>query len=182
MVALQFAAARIEQVTALVLVDGATNQFSARPGWSREQAIKDFAPPRFTGTQRETFLSYYRSSPLGERWSPELEENILNIVRLRDDDTVAPRLDFEYHLQIIGAMWDLPTFDLYQIVRCPITLMVADQDPANEAIKAFIRMRKQGISHIKELRPGARLVIMPDTIHDIPLQRPEELAEEIIQG
>jgi pimeloyl-ACP methyl ester carboxylesterase len=66
-------------------------------------------------------------------------------------------------------------------VRCPITLIVADQDPTNETMKAFMRMRKQGIAYINVLRPDARIVIMPDTIHDIPLQRPEELAEEIIR-
>jgi pimeloyl-ACP methyl ester carboxylesterase len=181
MVALQFAATNFKQVTALVLVDGATNQFSSRPGWSREQAIKDLAPPRFAGTSRETFLSYFRSGPLGKQWTPHLEESILNIVQLRDDDTVAPRLDFENHLQVIGAMWDQPTFDLFKQVRCPITLIVADQEPTNETMKAFMRMRKQGIAYINELRPDARIVIMPDTIHDIPLQRPEELAEEIIQ-
>ncbi|HXZ04698.1 MAG TPA: alpha/beta hydrolase, partial [Ktedonobacteraceae bacterium] len=43
MVALQFAAQHVDQVKALVLVDGATNQLSARPGWSREQAMKDLA-------------------------------------------------------------------------------------------------------------------------------------------
>jgi len=58
MVALQFATQRVDQVKALVLVDGATNQLSARPGWSREQAMKDLAPPRFAGTSRENFLSY----------------------------------------------------------------------------------------------------------------------------
>ena len=132
MVALQFAALHVEQVNALVLVDGATNQLSTRAGWSREQAMKDLAPPRFAGTPRETFLSSYRSSPLGEQWSSELEESVLNIVQLREDDTVAPRLDYENHLQIIGAMWDQPTFDLFRKVQCPITLIVADQEPANE--------------------------------------------------
>jgi len=181
MVALQFAAAHVEQVNALVLVDGATNQLSARPGWSREQAIKDLAPPRFAGTPRETFLSYYRSSPLGEQWSSELEECILNIVQLRDDDTVAPRLDYENHLQIISAMWDQPTFDLYCKVHCPITLIVADQEPINEAMKEFMNMRKQGIAHIQEVRSDARIVIIQNTMHDIPLQRPEELAELIVK-
>ncbi|HEX9134132.1 MAG TPA: alpha/beta hydrolase [Ktedonobacteraceae bacterium] len=182
MVALQFAATHVEQVTSLVLVDGATNQLSSRPGWSREQAIKDLAPPRFAGTPRETFLSYYRNGPLREQWTPQLEESILHIVRLRDDDTVAPRLDFENHLQVIGAMWDQPTFGLFKRVRCPITLIVADQEPASETMKAFMSMRKQGLAQIQELRPDVRIVIMPDTIHDIPLQRPEELVEEIIQG
>jgi hypothetical protein len=113
--------------------------------------------------------------------TPQLEESILQIVQLRDADTVTPRLDFENHLQVIRAMWDQPTFDLYKKVSCPLKLIVADQDPVNEAMKAFMRMRKQGLAHIQELRPEVRIAIMPDTIHDIPLQRPKELAEEIIQ-
>ncbi len=181
MVALQFAALHVEQVRALVLVDGAANQLSARPGWSREQAMKDLAPPRFAGTPRETFLSYYRHSPLGEQWSSELEESVLNIVQLCDDDTVAPRLDYENHLQIIGAMWDQPTFDLYRKVRCPVALIVADQEPMSEAMKDFTNMRKQGIAHIQELRPDVRVVVMQNTMHDIPLQRPQELTELIVE-
>ena len=178
-VALQYAATYPDQVTALVLVDGATNQFSQRPGWSREQAIKDLAPPRFAGTPRETFLSYFRSGPLGEQWSPELEESVLHIVQVRDDDTVAPRLDLENHLQVIGAMWDQPTFELYSRVHCPLKLIVAELRPASEQQKAFLNMRREGIARIQELLPTAQIVRMTDTIHDIPLQRPRELAEEI---
>jgi pimeloyl-ACP methyl ester carboxylesterase len=181
MVALQFAAQHVDQVKALVLVDGATNQLSKRPGWSREQAMKDLAPPRFAGTSRENFLSYYRSSPLGDQWSSVLEESVLNIVQLRDDDTVAPRLDYENHLQIIGAMWDQPTFELYRELQCPITLIIADQEPTNEAMKEFSAMRKRGIAHILEVRPDVRVVMMQNTMHDIPLQRPEELAELIVK-
>ena len=180
-VALQYAATYPDQVTALVLVDGATNQFSQRPGWSREQAIKDLAPPRFAGTPRETFLSYLHNGPLGQQWSPELEESVLHIVQLRDDDTVAPRLDFENHLQVIGAMWDQPTFELYSRVRCPVKLVVAELQPASEQQKTFLAMRREGIARIQELCPSAQIVRMPDTIHDIPFHRPRELAQEIIE-
>src|SRR5947209_4016802 len=151
MVALQYAATHVDNVTALVLVDGATNQFSLRPNWSREQAMIDLAPPRFAGTPRETFLSYFRSGPLGQQWTPELEDIALHIVQLRDDDTVAPRLDFENHLQVIGAMWDQPTFDLYQQVRCPITLVVAEQEPTSETQEMFFRMRRDGLARIQAL-------------------------------
>src|ERR1700694_5980107 len=161
-VALQYAATYPDQVTALVLVDGATNQCSLRPGWSREQAIKHLAPPRFAGTPRETFLSYFRGSPLGKQWSPELEESVLHIVQVLDDDTVAPRLDFENHLQVIGAMWDQPTFELYSRVHCPVKLIVAEQQPTSEQQKAFSAMRREGIARIQELCPTAQIVRMPD--------------------
>lgn len=179
MVALQYAATHTRNVTALVLVDGATNQFSLRPNWSREQAMIDLAPPRFAGTPRETFLSYFRTGPLGQQWTPQLEDSILHIVQLREDDTVAPRLDFEKHLQIIEAMWDQPLFDLYSQVLCPIKIIVAEQQPTTEAQEMYMRLRQQGITRIQTLRPDVRVVHMPDTIHDIPLQRPAQLAGEI---
>ena len=181
MVALNYAAVHNNEVTSLVLVDGATNQLSLRPNWSREQALKDLAPPRFAGTPRETFLSYIRRGPLAEQWTPELEDIMLHIVQLRDDDTVAPRLRFENHLQIIEAMWDQPTFDLYRQVTCPVTLIVAEQEPTDEARTEFARMRQQGLAQIQAINPAVRIVRMANTIHDIPLQRRAELAEEILR-
>jgi pimeloyl-ACP methyl ester carboxylesterase len=181
-VALQYAVAHSDNVTAVVLVDGATNQLSLRPGWTREQAIKDLAPPRFAGTPRDAFLSHFRSGPLGQQWSPQLEDSILHIVRLQEDNTVAPNLDFENHLQIIGAMWDQPLFELYQKVHCPIKLIVAEQESENEAQEAFLHRKRQGIAHIQTLCPGIEIVWMPNTIHDIPLQRPAQLAQEIISA
>ena len=179
-VALEYAVSQSDNVTALVLVDGATNQLSLRPGWTREQAIKDLAPPHFAGTPRDTFLSYFCSGPLGKQWSSQLEDSILHIVRLREDNTVAPNLDFENHLQIIGAMWDQPLFELYQRVHCPIKLIVAEQEPENEGQEAFLRMKRQGITRIQALCPGIDIVWVPNTIHDIPLQRPAQLVQEII--
>ncbi len=181
-VALQYAATYPARVTALTLVDGATNQLAHRPGWTREQALVDLAPPRFAGTPRETFLSYFKSGPLGQQWTPEMEDSVLHIVQLRDDDTVAPRLDFENHLQIIGAMWDQPTVELYPRVRCPLKLIVAEQQHSSEEQQTFFARRNDGIARIQSIVPSVQVARMPDTIHDIPLQRPRELAEEIMSN
>lgn len=181
MVVLQYAATFPTQVSSLVLVDGATNQLSLRPNWSREQALIDLAPPRFAGTPREAFLAFYQRGPLGEQWSSELEDSVLHIVQLRADDTVAPRLAFENHLQIIGAMWDQPTLSLYQLVRCPVKLVVAEQSGVPAGREEFARQRRESIATIQRLNPSVQVVVMPDAIHDIPLQRPQRLAEEIRQ-
>lgn len=181
MVALQYAATYPERVTALVAVDGATFQLSQRVGWSREQARKELAPPRFAGTPRQTFLSYFRSGLLGRQWTPDLEDIILHIVQLREDDTVAPRLSFENHLQIIDAMWDQPTLDLYAQVHCPVTLIVARQPARDEQQEARLRLQQENLARLQDRYPNIAVVLIPDTIHDIPLQRPEELAQEIMQ-
>ena len=60
-------------------------------------------------------------------------------------------------------------------------LIVADQEPVNEAMKDFMKMRKQDIEYIQEVRPDVSLVVMHNTMHDIPLQRPEELAKLIAE-
>jgi len=182
MVALQYTASYPDLVTTLVLVDGAANQLSLHPNWSREQARKDLAPPRFAGTPREKFLSSIRRGPLGQQWTPELEETMLHIVQLREDDTVAPRLTFENHLQIIDAMWDQPTFDLYRRITCPATLIVAEREPSGEVEEERYRTRQKNLASISALCPMLRIVPMLNTIHDIPLQRPTQLTEEIVRS
>ncbi len=181
-VVLQYAADHPDNVAALILVDGATNQMSSRTGWTREQFLQELAPPRFAGTPSKTYLGYMRSGPLGRQWSPELEEILLHIVHLRDDDTVAPRLHFDNHMQILSSMWDQRIFDLYQQVTCPITLIVAESGMDREPRPGYTAWREEGLARIQTLRPDLRLVRMADTIHDIPLQRPAQLAEEILQA
>jgi pimeloyl-ACP methyl ester carboxylesterase len=181
-VALEYAATYPDEVSTLLLVDGANGQLSARSGWSREIAIERLAPPRFAGTSRTAFLERVKQGPLSQQWSEQLEEILLNIVELRSDNTVAPRLAFENHLQIIGSMWDQPTFSLYQRVRCPITLIVAEPPVVSETMADYFRERRAGLEQIQQLRPDITILHMADTIHDIPLQRPQELAEIILQA
>lgn len=180
-VVLQYAATYPEQVPAIVLVDGGTNQLSARSGWTREEAMKALAPPRFAGTPRGVFLSRIQIGPLGQQWTPELEDIMLHIVQLRDDDTVAPRLEYENHLKIVSAMWDQPTFDLYNQVRCPILVIVAEQDATTEQQRMMQQARNEGLARIQSLNSNVTIIRMPNTIHDIPLQRPQKLFEEITE-
>jgi len=77
-------------------------------------------------------------------------------------------------------MWDQSTFDLYRRVTCPVKLIVAEPQTSGEARREFFALRLEGIVRIQEICPRLELVRMPDTIHDIPFQRPRELAEEIV--
>lgn len=181
MVALEYAAAQPD-LSAVILVDGALHQFSHRSGWSLEQALRDLAPPRYAGVTRATFLSFYEHSPLAQRWTPEIEASVLHLVEQYPDGTIAPRLTFENHLRIIEAMWQQPTLDLYPRVTCPIHIVLAEREPVDEVSRQHALLRQQGIEQVLALQPTARVVRMPDTIHDIPLQRPDALAEEILAG
>ncbi|MGH2510262.1 MAG: alpha/beta fold hydrolase [Ktedonobacteraceae bacterium] len=180
MAALEYAAVPQAELSALVLVDGALQQFSQRPGWSLEQALRELAPARYAGVSRETFLAFFGTSFLAKVWTPAIEESVLHLVEQYPDGTVAPRLSFETHLQIIEAMWYQSTVELYTRVQCPLHIIVAEREPQNARDRQRADLRNHGLEQIRTLQPTARIVRMLDTVHDIPLQRPAELAEEIL--
>lgn len=179
-VALEIGAAHPERVAALALVDGGFGMLRQRPGATWEQISRDLAPPEFAGTPRETFLGWVRSSI--PNWRPELEEIELNIVELRPDNTVGPRLSRTNHMRILRAMWDEDPEAIYAAIRAPVLYVLAHPSGATEASDAFLAAKRQGITRAQALLTGSPRVEvewMADTVHDIPLQRPEALAERL---
>jgi pimeloyl-ACP methyl ester carboxylesterase len=180
-VALQYAATYPDDTHALVLVDGGFTQMSARPGWTKEQMLKNLAPPQFAGTPAETFLGFGRRGALAEVWSPAIEDALLHIVELRPDGTVAPRLSLANHLQILEAMWDQPTLALYDRVACPILLVCPLQEGGDERQRQFQESKRASIAQLQERHADVRVEYLADTIHDVPFQRPAVLAGLIAQ-
>ncbi len=180
-VVVQYAATHPEDVRGVVLVDGGFTQMGQRPGWTKERMLKDLAPPPFAGTPAETFLGYFRRGALGEVWNPAYEEIALNIVQLRPDGTVAPRLALANHLQILEAMWEQPTLALYERITCPILIICPEQEPADDRTRQFLQVKRESIAKLLERHPGIRVEYLENTIHDVPLQRPALLAD-LIEG
>jgi pimeloyl-ACP methyl ester carboxylesterase len=185
-VALELAARHPDRVTALLLVDGGFGMLRERPGATWEQISRDLAPPRFAGTPRETFLGWVRQSIPNA--GPAVEEIELNIVELRPDDTVAPRLSFEHHMRILRAMWDEDADALFGKVRAPTLYALAEGlRPEVEAVAAaedgFLAAKRRGaeLAHQRmSAAPTVEVLWMADTVHDIPLQRPDALAARMV--
>jgi pimeloyl-ACP methyl ester carboxylesterase len=180
-VALEFAAGHPESVVSVLLVDGGFGMLRQRPGASWEQISRDLAPPEFAGTPAETFVGWMRAH--NPNWRSELEEIALNIVELRADGTVGPRLSRANHMRILRAMWDEDPTLIYPAVQAPVLYVLAEPPPASGAQgSGHATLKRQGIMQATKLLVSAPQVTvdwMPDTIHDIPLQRPEELARRM---
>jgi pimeloyl-ACP methyl ester carboxylesterase len=177
-VALEFAAAHPERVAALALVDGGFGMLRQRPGATWEQISHDLAPPDFAGTPRDTFLGWIHSGIPGAATRPEVDEIELNIVELRPDDTVGPRLSRAHHMTILRALWDEDAEATYAAIRCPVLYVLAEPAPGG-GDDAFLTAKRAGIATAERLLSGAPRVTvdwMRATVHDIPLQRPEALA------
>lgn len=179
-VTLELGAAHPERCAALALVDGGFGMLRQRPGATWEKISEELAPPDFVGTPRETFLGWMRQSI--PNWRPELENIMLNIVELRPDDTVGPRLSRTNHMKILRTMWDEDPEAVYREIRAPVLYVLAVASGATEESDAFLAVKRQGIETARELMtraPHVEVEWWSDTIHDIPLQRPEELAQHI---
>jgi pimeloyl-ACP methyl ester carboxylesterase len=181
-VALALAATYPERVAGLVLVDGGVGDMQSRPGTSWEQVERDLRPPDFAGTPRAAFIERMRSRA-DLPWRPELEEIVLNIVALRSDGTVGPRLAWEHHRRILRSLWEFHPQEYFGRVTCPVAVILADRGQRNDPRAATFQEAKQrgadaawaGFTQAAQ----KRILWYTETAHDIPLHRPEELAADI---
>ena len=183
-VALELAAAQPGLAAGLIFVDGGTIELSARPGWTREQARDDMAPPIFTGFTPEMMRERVIS---GGRFGPNPAEGVVAAVlanfRVREDGTIQANLCRENHLRIIDALWDHKPSQLYPTLQCPALMLPARQSAPDAHDRRF--RREESIAKAESLLPVSKTVWLEDSIHDVPLQRPELVAETIrehIQG
>lgn len=173
-VAVSLAAATPAVPAGIVLVDGGAFDLSATSGMTREEAERTMAPPKIAGTPRDRFVTLARSGDLHDLWSDELEAIIMAGFDLAPDGTVAPRLTFERHMQIVRAIWDYHPAELLPLVACPILLLPTAREGSEAPERKLVEIAEAG-----RLARDARTVWLDNAIHDVPLQHPERVADAI---
>ena len=178
-VALEFAVANSQVPKGLCFVDGGMIQPSARHA-SLDQAREQMAPPIFSGVTLEAFTqrvhSRLASTPQGSiPMSPGAEAAVLANFEVLPDGTIRAWLSRENHLRIIAALWRHHPPELYPRVSCPVLLMPARQLGNSDASERR-RRRETSVAQASSLLPQGKTVWLEDSIHDVPLQRPELVA------
>jgi pimeloyl-ACP methyl ester carboxylesterase len=167
----------------IVLVDGGVIQINDNEGATWEDTRQRLAPPRLAGTPLEAFMARLQSPRPG--WQPDEQDQqiILANFDISEDERVSPHLSFEHHMQIVRAMWEFQTYEKYARVGCPIlALPCRPPEPLDEGQAGFLRRKEQGIDYLLETYPGKLSVHwMEDSVHDVPLQRPETLGRLILE-
>ena len=177
-VALEFAVSNPGVPMGLCFVDGGTIDPSVRHA-TVEQAKEQMAPPIFSGVTIQEFSGRVRDRR--STLSPEAHEIILANFEVLEDDTIRAWLSRDNHLRIIEALWDHHPPALYPQVKCPVLLMPARQQGDPAAAERQSR-REASIAKVAELLPVSKTVWLEDSIHDVPIQRPELVAEVINQS
>jgi pimeloyl-ACP methyl ester carboxylesterase len=165
---------------AIVLVDGGITQMDDRDGETWESISQRLAPPRLDGMTVDAFMRMTRKETTA--WHPDkaIFPILLADFEVDDQDQIAPRLTYERHMRILRAIWDFKTYSHFSQVRCPV-LMVPARPPAphSEFERNWVAAKERGVALAQKSIQNLQVKWMEDTIHDIPLQRPAELARLI---
>ena len=175
-VALQFAAERPGALAGLALVDGALTGVAEWAGPTREDARRRLAPPRFAVPLADWLARAGRFDAVGSGGQPWVRDYLRAGVDVDDQGVARSRFQFDNHMQVVDALYGQRPPDLYPLVDCPVLLCPAAEsadDAAHAQAKRGAAVRASG------LLPSATLTWFEDTMHDIPLQRPAELAAEL---
>lgn len=163
---------------AIVLVDGGLVSLHNGPQDDWESVRERLKPPRLAGMPVEQFLQRVRNGFSG--WEPDeaAVQAILANFTIDEDETIAPHLKLENHLKILHALWQYQPLEALKRVQCPLLAVLAQPPEASDS--EFFQRKQLALPQARQARPDLQVIWMPDSIHDLPLQRPMELAQAIL--
>ena len=176
-VALEFSVAYPSAASGLCFVDGGMVEPSARYP-SLEEARVQMAPPVLTGMTVDQFLERIRNGNQARMMTPRVEEAILANFAVLEDNTIRPQLSRENHIRIIEALWEHHPPQLYPRLECPVLLLPARQR-SNPTAMERQEGKEDGVAAAAGSMQRSKVVWLEDSIHDVPLQRPELVASVI---
>ena len=177
-VALELAVRHPSTPKGLCFVDGGTIEVSANPEMTLEVARREMAPPDFTGMTVEQLMERSRSWQIGPSMTPQMQEIVLAHFEVLGDKTVRARLSRDNHMRIIDALWEHRPSTLYSQVGCPVLMMPARQQGDPHPLARRL-MREESLANAQRLLPRCETVWLEDSVHDVPLQRPQLVASVI---
>ncbi len=108
-------------------------------------------------------------------WSERVKEIVLSVFHTNGDGTISRRLPISQHMQIVRAIWEQQPEQIFPSITCPALLVPAYMDDGSVMVE-WMQAKREGVREALRLMPAARAREMPDTVHDVPVHRPEELA------
>ena len=177
-VALEYAATYQADLGGLCLVDGGTIEISSY-FTSLEVAKAKMAPPDFSGMTLASLRARVRDMDFGFEITPQIHRVVEANFEELADGNIRARLSRTNHMAVIEAFWDQKPSELYHRVRCPVLLMPTRGRGSRP--KEWREWAERSIAAAGDALPVSKTVWLEDSVHDVPLQRPELVAKLIKQ-
>jgi len=172
-VVLHYAVAHPEQTAGVVMVDGGTSSPGERWTWAETEAR--LTPPDIDG-QLWSDLHQRIARNNGAYADARAEAVGRSLFNVDADGRVSRRFRIPNHMQVVRALWEQRPAELLPRLSCPVLILPARQSADNGE---WLSNKAASVQRALELQPSARVRWFEDTVHDVPLQRPEELAREL---
>ncbi len=176
-VALELAVRAPASVKGMAWIDGGMINASARYP-TVEDAKFEMSPPDFSGVKVESFMERVRTRHQGAGMAPGSHDVVMANFEVLEDNTIKARLTRANHLRIIEALWDHHPTELYRQVQCPVLIMPARQQNLT-ATEERNQRRMMSVGEAEEQLANSKTVWLENSIHDVPIQRPELVADLI---
>ena len=186
-IALVLAARHPALVSHLILVDCPHMEPRHWPGMTRDRFIREKLSQGVYNSC-ESYLQPLRREMVSF-WSPEVENIVLTYVEHLPDGRVQEHLLPEQQALIYASLWEDRVVSYYGKIRCPVLLMPAADKPLPgvdlpeklEVADDFSAAKGQLVVQVARAIQRCSVLWMPDTTHDIQLQRPRAVAEAIVK-
>lgn len=180
-VALELGASRPDVVAGLVFVDGGfiTPRSGSNTSW--DEVWERMAPPDLTHFTMDELVDRAREMRWVNMSRPEAETVLRNSFDTQPDGTIRPRLSRDNHMKIVRALWDRQPSDLFPSVQAPVLVMPTRRE-GEEPRRAGGLSKGERVALAESLLPRVRTVWLEDSIHDVPLQHPELVADTLLQA
>ncbi len=173
-VVLELADRHPRSVGGLVLVDGGFLRMRERMDWPTAKEV--LAPPHLAGMPVEEFRALIREFTADSlEVTPEVEDAILAVMRVDRSGRIRPRLSRANHFRILRAIWEQDPVELLRRVRVPTLVIGARTEHEDHG---FLEAKERAAATVKAIGGNVRFAWI-ESIHDVPLQRPAELARLI---
>ena len=173
-VVLHFAVAHPDRAAAIALVDGGTSSPGER--WTWDEAETRLRPPDLDGiTWSDLHVRMSRNN--GAYVDPRAEAVGRSLFHIDADGRVTRRFRIPNHMQVVRALWEQRPAELLPQVRCPVLVLPARQSTETADLSSA---KAAAAERVLRVHPNARVRWFENTVHDVPLQRPDELTAELL--
>ena len=186
-VALVLAARHPALISHLILVDCPHVEPRHWPGMTRNRFVRE-TDTKHLYVSKTAFVEAM-SAEMRSFWSLEVEAILLKTVRELPDGHLEECLQSDNQRRIREALWDDRALSYYSKVQSPVLLIPAAGEPQPdkeyperlEHTDEFAEAKGHMAAQVAQVISNCSVLWMPNTSHDIQLQRPDVLAQAIIR-
>ena len=178
MVVLALAARQPRAVAAAVLIDGGVGALASSMTWAETK--ERLAPPHLAGMPVDEFRTMIRTFS-GDAFevTPEIEGMVLSLMNVDREGRIRPRLSRANHFKILRAIWELDPLRFWSKIRVPVLAVLA-RGGGSEQERAWSERKTLAAREVRHIAdPSLVTIHWMDGIHDLPVQRPANLAARI---